>query len=162
MDPKSLVSSMHKALKEKGHKVPIGHIYEALAKATGHDSWNVASQRDLKLSQLQPEVVAVRPTDVSTPNLGGGYYEVKVVNENDGIEIKKYYHVNAGSEQEAEQVVESYIRYRCEEDESPLSHPEVARLARVEDESDFVYRNWEVIENRYQPEVQKGSTYKIR
>jgi hypothetical protein len=146
MDSKQLATAAHKILKEMGHDVSLGHVYELFSKLSGHKSWNVAKTRD----GFSPVISSLQPSSV-----GEGNYEVKVVNEDDGIAIKKYYRVQANSAKEAEEIVSSYIKYRCEEDDKYLSfHEGVGILADQEDSNSFTYENWEVIDNRYEPVVQ--------
>jgi hypothetical protein len=42
MDSSTVIKNLHKALKEMGHELPLGHMYEAAAKASGHKSYNNA------------------------------------------------------------------------------------------------------------------------
>lgn len=153
MDSKTLATTAHKILKEMGHEMPLGHVYELFSKLSGHKSWNVAKTKD----GFEPMISSLKNGSV-----GEGDYEVKIVNEDDGIEIKKYYRVQASSEKEAEDIVSAYIKYRCEDDDKYLSfHEGVRILAEKEDYNSFVYENWEIIDNRYEPKVQKGSTVSL-
>lgn len=54
MDSSTLAKSLHLALKNLGHEMPLGHVFEALAHVAGYKSWNVAK----KLDNL-PQVVEV-------------------------------------------------------------------------------------------------------
>lgn len=46
MDSSTLAKSLHLALKNLGHEMPLGHVFEALAHVAGYKSWNVAKKLD--------------------------------------------------------------------------------------------------------------------
>ena len=153
MDSKVLAANAHKILKEMGHKLPLGHVYELFSKLSGHKSWNVAKTKDNAFAPVIQTIL---------PNIGSGNYEVKVVIESGSIELKKYYRVEADSEKEAEHIVNAYIKYRTEQEYSYLDvHEGVSRLAEQEDEEEFFKKNWEVIWNEAEPKIQQGSTWKV-
>jgi hypothetical protein len=152
MDSKQLATTAHKILKEMGHEMPLGHVYELFSKLSGHKSWNVAKTKDgfdvvFKL--------------MAYGAIGEGNYEVKVVIDEGNLELKKYYKVKANSDEEANQIVSRYIAYRRGEEEM-LSDPSVNILASLESEDEFLYKNWEIIWNESSPEVQEQSTYELR
>jgi hypothetical protein len=156
MDSKVLATTAHKLLKEMGHELPLGHVYELFSKLSGHKSWNVAKTKD----GFEPVLRLISPKSV-----GEGNYEVKVTLEEGSIELKKYYKVQAQSEKEAESIVSNYIKYRiCDfnsevEIEQFLFENEGVRiLSELESEDDYLYENWEVIWNDCVPQVQAGST----
>jgi hypothetical protein len=152
MDSKQLATTAHKILKEMGHEMPLGHVYELFSKLSGHKSWNVAKTKDgfdvvFKL--------------MAYGAIGAGNYEVKVVIEEGNLELKKYYKVKANSDEEANQIISRYIAYRRGEEEM-LSDPSVNILASLESEDEFLYKNWEIIWNESSPEVQEQSTCELR
>ena len=159
MDSKLLATTAHKLLKEMGHEMPLGHVYELFSKLSGHKSWNVAKTKD----GFQPVINSVMAYSIPQ---SGGTYEVKVTAEvADGmsnIELKKYYRVNAGSESEAEAIIAAYIDYRENETASALSIPGVAQLLECEDDSDYRNNNWELIYFSAEINVQKGSTSRVK
>lgn len=57
MDSKTLATSLHKLLKDQGHEMPLGHVYEALSKLSGHKSWNVAKEKG-----FGPVIKAIKST----------------------------------------------------------------------------------------------------
>ncbi len=52
MDSKKFVQQAHKRLKELGHTVPLGHMYEAFAQGNGKNSWNVESASPSRTNPL--------------------------------------------------------------------------------------------------------------
>jgi hypothetical protein len=147
MDSSTLVKNMHKALKEMGHEMPLGHVYEALAKANGHKSWNVAKTKNVDFALTPPPSSDYK-------------YEAKVVCQIDDpggneIEIKKYYYFNAKNHDDALTVMQEMID--CRKDhigEEELTHPEAKRLISMESNDDFWLKDWEVIYNNAEPDVQ--------
>jgi hypothetical protein len=70
MDSKLLATTLSKALKEMGHEIPLGHVYEALSKASGHKSWNHAKASPTGLNPVL-SVVSAEPVSV------GGQWHVE-------------------------------------------------------------------------------------
>ena len=87
---KQLVKAAQERLNELGHKVSLGHCYEAFAALQGYDSWNIAKAQD-------PIIVS------QAPEIGDGrvYYEVKVKAL---AEVKTYITVKANSPEEAKEI----------------------------------------------------------
>lgn len=148
MDSKTLATTTHKILKEMGHEMPLGHVYELFSKLSGHKSWNVAKTKD----GFEPVL-----RDLSPQAIGEGNYEVKITIDEGSLELKKYYRVQANSVEEAEEIVSNYIKYRSgefEDDENFLLENEgVKILSELESEDDYLYENWEVIWNECVPEI---------
>lgn len=46
MDSKTLATNAHVILKEMGHEIPLGHVYELFSKLSGYQSWNVAKTKN--------------------------------------------------------------------------------------------------------------------
>lgn len=155
MDSKSLATSAHKILKELGHEMPLGHVYELFSKLSGYASWNVAKTRDGFGPVLKGALSFAGP-------IVEGEFEVKVTasvfSGNNEIEIKKYYRVKAGNRAEAETIVENYIEYRRSKDEDLLRIPGVELLSFSESEDDFRLANWEVIYNETPIKVERFSS----
>lgn len=62
MDSKLLATRTRTLLKEMGHDVSLGHIYELYSKLSGYKSWNVASQqKDPFKKLLDKHIVVIRP-----------------------------------------------------------------------------------------------------
>ena len=145
MDSSTPIKNMHKALKEMGHELPLGHMYEALAKANGHKSWNVAKSKNVALNVA--------------PSTRDSYkYEAKMVctaGFDFEIQIKKYYYFDASSHAEALLIMEEFIAYRKEEvGFDDLRFSETARLANLETQGSFWYNGWEVITNDTEPNIE--------
>lgn len=159
MDSKKLATSAHQILKEMGHNVSLGHVYELFSKLSGHKSWNVAKTK----GGFQPVINTVMTTTLS---VGSGNFEVKVTAEVESgmnnLELKKYYRVRAQSAEEAEKIVNAYIDYRENETESSMLVPGVGELLYMESEEDYRTKNWELIYFNADIKVQQGSTSKIK
>ena len=151
MDSKVLAITTHKLLKEMGHDLPLGHVYELFSKLSGHKSWNVAKSKD----GFEPVLRVLSPQSI-----GEGNYEVKITIDEGSIELKKYYKVQANSGEEAEEIVSNYVKYRRGDfDDDFLSKNEGVRiLSELETEDEYTYENWELIWNECVPQVQKDST----
>jgi hypothetical protein len=65
MDSSTTVKNLHKALKEMGHEMPLGHLYEAAAKASGHKSYNVAKASSVGIDPVVQALATPMTMDVS-------------------------------------------------------------------------------------------------
>ena len=52
MSNKNFSKSIQNTLKELGHTVPLGHVYEALSKASGYKSYNVAAAKKADFNSI--------------------------------------------------------------------------------------------------------------
>lgn len=157
MDSSTLAKSLQKHLKDTGHEMSLGHVYELLSKLSGHPSWNVAKTK----GEFKPLLSNLRPQEV-----GSGNFRVTVTTEvgssSDNIELRKDYLVSASSEVEAEKAVSSYLSYRADDEKVELLKiPGVQELMNSEDEDQFKKSNWEVIWNDSKPLVRAGSAYSL-
>lgn len=146
MDSSTLIKNMHKALKEMGHELPLGHMYEALAKANGHKSWNVAKSKNVSM-------------EIAPSTRDGHKYEAKMVctagDLDSEIQIKKYYYFDAIDHKSALEIMREFVDYRTEEvGYDDLRHSETERLANLETQGDFWYKGWEVITNDTEPDIE--------
>ncbi len=48
VENKQIVKNLQQELKGMGYDIKLGHIYEALAKVSGYNSWNVASAKNVE------------------------------------------------------------------------------------------------------------------
>lgn len=150
MDSKLLAANAHKLLKEMGHDLPLGHVYELFSKLSGHKSWNVAKTKD----GFEPVLKIVLKEAVQLSKESN--YEVKITIDtgHDGVELKKYYKVQAESQEEAEKIISDYIRFR-EGDDDLIITEAVKILSELESEEDYLYKNWEIIWNKATPNVKE-------
>ncbi len=142
MDSSTLAKNLHKALKEMGHEMSLGHVYEAIAKTAGHKSWNVAKTDE----QSVAETLRVLTATVNVSLGLSPIFDVKVVvdTEDGSFEMKKYYRVHANSIEEAEEGVAEYVKFRKDEAEE-LDNKIGIQIAEIESEESFKFENWEVI-----------------
>jgi len=153
---KAVVAAAKKVLKELGHDVPTGHLYELFSKLGGANSWNVASAKGAAFAQVE----GVRPTEDIVAGLAPDQkvFSVKISTENER-KCVKYYQINAASEAEALAFVREYVNVRTgeiEEKDAKLSGTKL--LLEAEDESDFDYANWSVEDSTgYVPEIEHAT-----
>lgn len=152
MDSSTLIKNLHKALKEMGHEMPLGHMYEALAKANGHKSWNVVKAKKINFN-LGP---------IST-----GQYEAKLVctagdESTSEIEIKKYVRFHAKDDSDAYFMMCDLVEMSDGGiDENDLTEKSKERFDRLVKEilqgktiEQFMLEDWEVITNNTMIDVQ--------
>ena len=149
---KAVVTAAKKILKELGHDIPTGHLYELFAKLNGANSWNVAKAKGLTFAQVES---AEQAKDVAALVKGQKVFSVKINTENER-KCTKHYQISAESETDALAIMREYIDVRTGE----LTEKEVKRegtklLLQAEEDSDFDYTNWEVVDScQYAPDIE--------
>jgi len=141
---KDLVKKSQSILKELGHELPLGHVYELFSKLSGHNNFNVASAKGAVFAELI-ETGRAEAVDIRDPNSNLPVFTVKLKMESEGVELNKFYKVSASTEGEARKIMEEYIAFR--EGEFDILHcqyQQTARLADIESDSGFSDKNWEL------------------
>lgn len=144
------IKNLHKALKELGHEMPLGHVYEAVAKAAGHKSWNVAKTKDLSTANIF-RVSAPEPMKINGAT-GEGEYEAKLVcsagDESMGeIEMKRYIRYDADSPDQALEIACEIAGYYMNEIDPEDIRFEQSRALIERLGDNLMLGSWEIITN---------------
>lgn len=156
MDNKKLAQSAQTILKEQGHDISLGHVYELFSKLAGANSWNVAKAQNLMLAKVLDGPTREEPAEKAILD-GGALFDVKIKAQYDG-EVSKFYRVSADSEAQAREIIAEYLEYAHGNKDSDKEKPkfeQVALLVKEElDTAGFQYSNWEMIDSvGYEAEV---------
>jgi hypothetical protein len=147
VDNKKLAQTAQKILKEQGHDLPLGHVYELFSKLSGVNSYNVAKAKNVQFAQVLPGPDREKIVALGT---GGDLFDVKIKTSYDG-EVTKFYRISAHSETQARQIIEEYLEYahgNKDSDKHQPTYPQVEQLIHDElDVADFSYSNWEMIDS---------------
>lgn len=141
---KEIVNKAKEALKELGHEVSTGHVYELLSKLAGYKSWNVAKAQSVAFAErIFP---GAEPVVVARKGLKMFSVKIKCGDEN-SLEVKKYYTVSAESEEQAKEIVKEYIDFndnmsRSEQSKYQFKFKETEMLVEDESNSTFQHENW--------------------
>jgi hypothetical protein len=150
---KEIAKKSQSILNDLGYKVSLGHAYEFLSQLSGFNSWNAANSKKVNFTAVVADIVTVE-----TPNsLNLNRYDIKLKlgDEND-IELRKFYRINARSEEEARAIIQEYVHVREGEiSENKVKHDQTRDLLQLEDEYQFRHMNWEVVSTNGNPKIEE-------
>lgn len=154
---KEIAKKTQEILKELGHDVSLGHAYELLSRIAGFKSWNVAAKSPEFITKIQ-EVFTEEPEQIQATK-NGNRRQFKIFLKK-MVQAEKAYIFQAEDEKEARKIMNQYIDYQNGElheydskgNRAALKkgvsiHPEVLKLVALEDDSDFIYKNWFIEEH---------------
>ena len=149
MDNKKLAQSAQSILKEQGHDIPLGHVYELFSKLAGAKSWNVAKAQGLMLAEVMAGPTIEDPAAKAILD-EGSIFSVKIKAHYEG-EVSKFYRVSATSEKQAREIVQEYLDFangdKDSDNETPKFKQAAMLIAEELDTAGFQYANWEMIES---------------
>lgn len=154
---KQLTKRTQTILKELGYDVSLGHAYELLSKIAGHKTWAVESRDENLVTKVQAKIESELES-VGSPKINDSRYFKVFLKK--AVEAEKAYYIQAKDEAEAKMIMNQYIDYQNGElsefdskgnqtglKKGVVLHPEVEKLASLEDYSAFVYGNWAIEEH---------------
>jgi len=149
MSNKEIIQKTKEILKELGHEVPIGHLYELFSKLSGHKNWNVANAKAAVFGNLiKPKALTVQLPDIESLKK----YKVFVTQD---ATLEKFYGVSAKSPEEAQKIVEEFIRMQFGEENS-TSNEQVKQLLKLETSEEFK-SGWGISE--YKENIKVATVY---